>query len=219
MLMMRTQRLTTILTIESDIEHMFGYEFKKVARPTPDQPERSLRCCPDSIFLSSYNCFKYTSALLMSTYSSLGADLNLGNELDIIQQVINTREKTWGREEMSGVLILGAQLQRRRQELTQATPNQPVDNEMVYYDVVGGCPKGRVYDLESLGRKMRKYADPGGSTSQVSSMNKGIGSSFVDTKSSLIANYPGHSRCKRKKMSTEAYVQSKLASIQFQSSN
>ncbi|KAK9151179.1 hypothetical protein Syun_009488 [Stephania yunnanensis] len=53
-----------------------------------------------------------------------------------------------------------AKLQRRRQELTQATPDQPVDDEAVYYNVAGQCPSGRVYGLGSLGRKKRKYADP-----------------------------------------------------------
>ncbi|KAK9125527.1 hypothetical protein Scep_014373 [Stephania cephalantha] len=60
-----------------------------------------------------------------------------------------------------------AKLQRRRRELTQATPNQPVDDEVVYYNVAGECPKGRVYGLASLGRKKRRYADPGASTSQL----------------------------------------------------
>ncbi|KAK9121096.1 hypothetical protein Syun_018713 [Stephania yunnanensis] len=61
-------------------------------------------------------------------------------------------------------------LQRRRLELTQATPDQPVDDEAVYLNVVGECPKGRVYGLGSLGRKKRKYADPGASTSQMPKM-------------------------------------------------
>ncbi|KAK9118597.1 hypothetical protein Scep_016690 [Stephania cephalantha] len=63
-----------------------------------------------------------------------------------------------------------AKLQRRRQELTQATPDQPVDDEAVYFNVVGECPKGRVYGLRSLGRKNRRYADPGASTSQLLEM-------------------------------------------------
>ncbi|KAK9111894.1 hypothetical protein Scep_019413 [Stephania cephalantha] len=57
-------------------------------------------------------------------------------------------------------------LQRRRQELTQTTSDQPVDDEAVYYKVVGECPKGRVYGLRSLGRKKRRYADVDASTSQ-----------------------------------------------------
>ncbi|KAK9158288.1 hypothetical protein Scep_004862 [Stephania cephalantha] len=48
-----------------------------------------------------------------------------------------------------------AQLESRRQELTRATPDQSVD------DVVGDCPKGRVYGLELLGRKKRRYAHLG----------------------------------------------------------
>ncbi|KAK9118817.1 hypothetical protein Scep_016910 [Stephania cephalantha] len=61
-------------------------------------------------------------------------------------------------------------LQRRRQELTQATPDQSVDDEAVYLNVAGECPKGRVYGLGSLGRKKRRYADPGASTSQMPEM-------------------------------------------------
>ncbi|KAK9125816.1 hypothetical protein Scep_014662 [Stephania cephalantha] len=61
-------------------------------------------------------------------------------------------------------------LQRRRLELTQATPDQPVDDEAVYLNVAGECPKGRVYGLGSLGRKKRRYADLGASTSQMPEM-------------------------------------------------
>ncbi|KAK9114514.1 hypothetical protein Syun_021311 [Stephania yunnanensis] len=34
-----------------------------------------------------------------------------------------------------------AKLQRRRQEMTQTTPDQPIDDEAVYYKVAGECPK------------------------------------------------------------------------------
>ncbi|KAK9087498.1 hypothetical protein Syun_029892 [Stephania yunnanensis] len=61
-------------------------------------------------------------------------------------------------------------LQRRRQELTQATPDQSVDDEAVYLNVAGECPNGRVYGLGSLGRKKRRYADPGASMSQMPDM-------------------------------------------------
>ncbi|KAK9156129.1 hypothetical protein Sjap_003609 [Stephania japonica] len=55
-------------------------------------------------------------------------------------------------------------------ELTCATPDQSVDDEAVYLNVAGECPKGRVYGLESLGRKKRRYADPGASTSEMPDM-------------------------------------------------
>ncbi|KAK9168779.1 hypothetical protein Syun_000919 [Stephania yunnanensis] len=58
-------------------------------------------------------------------------------------------------------------LQKRRQELTQTTPDQPIDDEAVYYKVVGDCPKGCVYSLRSLWRKKRRYVDHDASTSQV----------------------------------------------------
>ncbi|KAK9158096.1 hypothetical protein Scep_004670 [Stephania cephalantha] len=57
-------------------------------------------------------------------------------------------------------------LVRRREEHTQETPNQPIDEEQLYYNAMGVCPKGRVYGLGSLARKTRRYADPGASTSQ-----------------------------------------------------
>ncbi|KAK9166922.1 hypothetical protein Scep_002113 [Stephania cephalantha] len=49
-----------------------------------------------------------------------------------------------------------AKHQRRRQELTQTTPDQPLDDEAVYYKVAGDCPKGCVYSLRSLWRKKGK---------------------------------------------------------------
>ncbi|KAK9092811.1 hypothetical protein Syun_027722 [Stephania yunnanensis] len=57
-------------------------------------------------------------------------------------------------------------LQSRRQELTQATPEQSVDDEAVYLNVAGESSKGRVYGLGSVGRKKRRYGAPGASTSR-----------------------------------------------------
>ncbi|KAK9118426.1 hypothetical protein Scep_016519 [Stephania cephalantha] len=67
-------------------------------------------------------------------------------------------------ESMYGKMI-GSEM--RRQELTRATPDQSVDDEAVYLKAAGECPKGRVYGLGSLGRKKRRYADPGASTSRM----------------------------------------------------
>ncbi|KAK9083303.1 hypothetical protein Scep_029774 [Stephania cephalantha] len=58
----------------------------------------------------------------------------------------------------------------RLQELTQTIPDQSVDDEAVYCKVPGECPKGHVYGLGSLGKKKKRYADPGASTSQVPPM-------------------------------------------------
>ncbi|KAK9104613.1 hypothetical protein Scep_021457 [Stephania cephalantha] len=69
-------------------------------------------------------------------------------------------------------------LQRRRQELTQTTPDQPVDDEAVYYKVAGDCPKGCVYSLRSLWRKKRRYVDPDASTSQVLAQ-RGMGNFMI----------------------------------------
>ncbi|KAK9121757.1 hypothetical protein Syun_019374 [Stephania yunnanensis] len=63
--------------------------------------------------------------------------------------------------------VFKAKLQRRRQELTQTTPDQPMDGKAVYYKVAGDCPKGCVYSLRSLWRKKRRYVDSDASISQV----------------------------------------------------
>ncbi|KAK9147943.1 hypothetical protein Scep_006700 [Stephania cephalantha] len=49
-----------------------------------------------------------------------------------------------------------AKLQRRRQELTQTTPDQPVDDEAVYYKVAGDRPKGCVYRASVVMEKEEK---------------------------------------------------------------
>ncbi|KAK9144303.1 hypothetical protein Sjap_004206 [Stephania japonica] len=41
-----------------------------------------------------------------------------------------------------------------------------MDEMALHYDVVGDCPKGRVFGLGSLGSWKRKYDDLGASTSQ-----------------------------------------------------
>ncbi|KAK9108268.1 hypothetical protein Syun_024279 [Stephania yunnanensis] len=46
-------------------------------------------------------------------------------------------------------------------------PVQDLDDEAVYYEVAGACPKGFVYNLRSLWRKKRRYVDLDASTSQV----------------------------------------------------
>ncbi|KAK9127896.1 hypothetical protein Syun_016693 [Stephania yunnanensis] len=70
-----------------------------------------------------------------------------------------------GRGRSLGFWLVDAKLQRRLRELTQTTPDQPVDDEEVYYKLAGECPKGRVYGLGSLGIKKRRYADVDASTS------------------------------------------------------
>ncbi|KAK9112074.1 hypothetical protein Scep_019593 [Stephania cephalantha] len=65
-------------------------------------------------------------------------------------------------------IVIGS---RETSEATRsATLDQSVDDEAVYLNVAGECPKGRVYGLGSLGRKKRRYADPGASTSQMPDM-------------------------------------------------
>ncbi|KAK9085905.1 hypothetical protein Sjap_026316 [Stephania japonica] len=66
-------------------------------------------------------------------------------------------------------------LQSRRQELTQATPEQSVDDEAVYLNVAGECSKGRVYGLGSVGRKKRRYGTPGASTSRRADVDSSLG--------------------------------------------
>ncbi|KAK9085622.1 hypothetical protein Sjap_026033 [Stephania japonica] len=72
-------------------------------------------------------------------------------------------------------------LQSRRQELTQATPEQSVDDEAVYLNVAGECSKGRVYGLGSVRRKKRRYGTPGASTSQTPDVVRGQRVEDVET--------------------------------------
>ncbi|KAK9105048.1 hypothetical protein Scep_021892 [Stephania cephalantha] len=85
--------------------------------------------------------------------------LHLGEELKGTS--VTTKD-----DNVQGYVNVTAKLQRRRQELTQTTPDQPVDDEAVYYKVASDCPKGCVYSLRSLWRKKRRYVDPDASTSQ-----------------------------------------------------
>ncbi|KAK9100022.1 hypothetical protein Scep_023452 [Stephania cephalantha] len=59
---------------------------------------------------------------------------------------------------------------RRRRLSDPATPDREVDDEAVYLNVAGECPKRRVYGLGSLGRKRGDMRDPGASTSQMPEM-------------------------------------------------
>ncbi|KAK9100722.1 hypothetical protein Scep_024152 [Stephania cephalantha] len=59
-----------------------------------------------------------------------------------------------------------AELVRRREEHTQATPDRPIDEKHLYYDAALECSKGRVYGLGSLAKRKRRYEDLGASTSR-----------------------------------------------------
>ncbi|KAK9140479.1 hypothetical protein Scep_010160 [Stephania cephalantha] len=59
-----------------------------------------------------------------------------------------------------------AELVRRREEHTQATPERSIDEKQLYYDVAGECSKGRVYGLVSLAKRKRRYEDLGARTSR-----------------------------------------------------
>ncbi|KAK9114882.1 hypothetical protein Syun_021679 [Stephania yunnanensis] len=61
----------------------------------------------------------------------------------------------------------GAELVRRHAKECQATLDQSIDENQLYYDAVGDCPKRCVYGLGSHGRRKRRYADPDASTSRV----------------------------------------------------
>ncbi|KAK9085701.1 hypothetical protein Sjap_026112 [Stephania japonica] len=58
-----------------------------------------------------------------------------------------------------------AKIERRREELTQATLDQHMDEIQLYYDTLGDYPKGRVYAFRSNCRKKRRFGYPGASTS------------------------------------------------------
>ncbi|KAK9158726.1 hypothetical protein Scep_005300 [Stephania cephalantha] len=49
---------------------------------------------------------------------------------------------------------------RRREEHTQAIPDQPTDEKQLYYDAAGDCSKERVYGLGPLAKRKRRYEDP-----------------------------------------------------------
>ncbi|KAK9086902.1 hypothetical protein Syun_029296 [Stephania yunnanensis] len=53
-----------------------------------------------------------------------------------------------------------------REVLGKILSSKPVDDEVMYHDVVGDYPTRHVYGLKSLRRKKRRYADLGASTSQ-----------------------------------------------------
>ncbi|KAK9121616.1 hypothetical protein Syun_019233 [Stephania yunnanensis] len=52
-----------------------------------------------------------------------------------------------------------AEIMRRHEEHTQATPDQPIDEKQLYYDAAEECSKGRVYGLGSLAKMTRRYED------------------------------------------------------------
>ncbi|KAK9166753.1 hypothetical protein Scep_001944 [Stephania cephalantha] len=83
-------------------------------------------------------------------------------------------------------------LVRRREQHTQDTPDQSIDEEQLYYDAAEECPKGRVYGLGSLAKRNRRY-DPGASTSR----ELMVRSSELDVVVQRLAQF-------------EAYVQSQL---------
>ncbi|KAK9125377.1 hypothetical protein Scep_014223 [Stephania cephalantha] len=53
-----------------------------------------------------------------------------------------------------------AELVRRREEHTQATPDRPIDEKQLYYNAARECSKGHVYGLGSLAKRKRRYEDP-----------------------------------------------------------
>ncbi|KAK9087185.1 hypothetical protein Syun_029579 [Stephania yunnanensis] len=63
-------------------------------------------------------------------------------------------------------MVVKTEIVRRREEHTQATSDQPIDENQLYYDAAGECSKGRVYGLESLAKMRRRYEDLSASTSR-----------------------------------------------------
>ncbi|KAK9111420.1 hypothetical protein Scep_018939 [Stephania cephalantha] len=86
--------------------------------------------------------------------------------------------------------IFSAKHQRRRQELTQTTPDQPLDDDEAVLLVAGDRPKGCVYSLRSLWRKKRRYVDPDASTSQVLAQRRM--SNFMILSAAQVAIHRGH---------------------------
>ncbi|KAK9148971.1 hypothetical protein Scep_007728 [Stephania cephalantha] len=54
---------------------------------------------------------------------------------------------------------LTAEIVRRLEEHTHATPNQSIDEKQLYYDTTGECSKGRVGGLGSLAKMKMRYED------------------------------------------------------------
>ncbi|KAK9148991.1 hypothetical protein Scep_007748 [Stephania cephalantha] len=65
-----------------------------------------------------------------------------------------------------------AKLMRRGEEHTQATPDQPIDEKQLYYDVAGEYPKGRIYGLGPLAKRNKRNEDPGASKSRKSMVRR-----------------------------------------------
>ncbi|KAK9083888.1 hypothetical protein Scep_030359 [Stephania cephalantha] len=59
-----------------------------------------------------------------------------------------------------------AEIVRRREQHTQATPDHLIDEDQLYYDAAGEYPKGCVYGLRSLAKRKKRYDDPGANTSR-----------------------------------------------------
>ncbi|KAK9121088.1 hypothetical protein Syun_018705 [Stephania yunnanensis] len=114
------------------------------------------------------------SALLLAfLVLSTNADALPDNTIPILKEEETKEAKSVAEKEINNVgqarkMLIGVQAQVSID--STATPDQPVDDEAVYLNVAGECPKGRVYGLGSLRRNKRRYADPGASTSQMPKM-------------------------------------------------
>ncbi|KAK9090888.1 hypothetical protein Sjap_024065 [Stephania japonica] len=74
-----------------------------------------------------------------------------------------------GHEMEIDLIPINSEVERRREELTQATLDQPVDEMQLYYDALGIALRGRVYGLGSYCSKKKIFGNPGASTSQSTS--------------------------------------------------
>ncbi|KAK9135345.1 hypothetical protein Syun_014675 [Stephania yunnanensis] len=74
--------------------------------------------------------------------------------VDFLQQHL----KDFSGLDVSEIANLGYGAKLQSQELTQTTPDQPVDDEAVYYKVAGDCPKGCVSEPRVVMEKEEKIS-------------------------------------------------------------
>ncbi|KAK9135305.1 hypothetical protein Syun_014635 [Stephania yunnanensis] len=153
--------------------------------------------CASPLFVIGLRCYSATRCV---TLVCSGLNARIGYELLAFESSVREVAELYGSEKsfvvevqraLSGLHYTAlialerkmfiksrAKLRRRCQELTQTTPDPPVDDEAAYYKAAGECPKGRVYGLGSLGRKKRRYVVANASTSQVLAQ-RGIGNFMI----------------------------------------
>ncbi|KAK9119342.1 hypothetical protein Scep_017435 [Stephania cephalantha] len=171
----RMENMKVVLTLAENMQ----INFEEYLNLNPQKQSKQYLRTTRTLSKEAYGIWRLSEALLLAysrylAFSKLDT-INLSEFLTYIALVgiLNSIQQSKVQFSRDGnYLYTGSRrvgfvdkLQKRRQELTQTTPDQPVDDEAVYYKVAGDCPKGCVYSLRSLWRKKRRYVDPDASTS------------------------------------------------------